>query len=216
MEKNLQMLMDSLKWPWEKVAAGEEMPGPACDPVEKKHFFLVSEQDEAGDNELLACFCHAHLAETVHPLFSSVLAESGDFLPEEVFRETVWPALCISRVWFADAMAARLFPEEGRKGTEGKIRFIDNSFPEGQLDGRISDLLEMALVFAEGRSFCGIRRESSGKIQEMVEAFLEADPLAPSLEALTRLNNRLLAVWSPFRVEITRNEELGMELWKVV
>ena len=137
-------------------------------------------------------------------------------MPEEVFRETIWPALCVSRVWFADAMAIRMCPEEGRKKTEGKIHFIDKSFPDGHLDGKISDLLEMALIFAEGRTFCGIERKSKGKIQEMVEAFLDTDPLNPSTDALKRLNNDLLAVWSPFRVEVARNEELEMELWRVI
>lgn len=215
-EQNLQTLMGSLKWPWEKVVAAGELPGAACDPVKKRHFFFVSENEETDDIDLLAFFCHANLAETVHPLFSSVLAESGDYLPEEVFRETVWPALCVSRVWFADAMAIRVCPEEGRKKAEGKIRFIDRSFPEGFLDGKISDLLEMALVIAQGRVLCGMERKSKGKMEAMVKAFINADPLNPSIDALKRLNNDLLAVWSPFRVEIVRNEDLGMELWKVI
>lgn len=208
--------MDSLKWPWEKVEAAEELPGAACDPVKKRHFFFVSGNGKTDDMDLLVFFCHANLAETVHPLFSSVLAESGDFLPEEVFRKTVWPALCVSRVWFADAMAIKVCPEEGRKRIEGKIRFIDKSFPEGFLDGKISDLLEMALVIAQGRAFCGIERKGQGKMEEMVEAFLDTDPLNPSIDALKRLNNDLLAVWSPFRADIARNEDLGMELWKII
>ena len=50
---------------------------------------------------------------------------------------------------------------------------------------------------------------------EIVEAFLKVDPFDPSFAALKLLNNGLLAVWSPYRVDIEHNDELGMEVWKV-
>ncbi|HDQ92598.1 MAG TPA: hypothetical protein ENN89_00580 [Synergistetes bacterium] len=216
MEKNIEKILASLEWELEEIETGEEIPGISSDPVNKRHSLSLSPDTSKGGMDYLVFLCHASLAEKIHPLFSSLLVESGDILPENVFLETVWPALCLSRAWFADAMAYDLCPEEGLTRTGARIKRIEELFPEGRLDGPVADLAEMALVFAEGSVLCGLNLEFGGKMGEMVAAFSEADPREPTLEALEALNNRLLSVWSPFRVEIAFSDELGMELWKVL
>ncbi|HPD97755.1 MAG TPA: hypothetical protein PLP89_05445 [Synergistales bacterium] len=216
MEKCIEKVIASLEWELEEIETGDEIPGISSDPVKKRHCLSLSPETSKNGMDYLVFLCHASLAERVHPLFSSLLVESGDLLPENVFLETVWPALCLSRIWFADAMAYDLFPDGGLARTEARLRGIEELFPGGRLDGSVSDLAEMALVFAEGNVLCGLKQEFGGKMEEMVAAFSEADPRQPTLDALLSLNNRLLSVWTPFRVEVAFSKELGMELWKVL
>jgi hypothetical protein len=215
-ENSIEKIVASLEWELEEIETGEEIPGISSDPVNKRHSLSLSPDTSKVGMDYLVFLCHASLAERIHPLFSSLLAESGDLLPENVFLETVWPALCLSRVWFADAMACDLCPDVGLARTEARLRGIEELFPGGRLDGSVSDLAEMALVFAESNVLCGLKQEFGGKMGEMVAAFSKADPREPTLEALGSLNNRLLSVWSPFRVEVAFSDELGMELWKVL
>jgi hypothetical protein len=88
-------------------------------------------------------------------------------------------------------------------------------FPSGKLQGSLSDYLEVALILAEGKVFCGIERPTSGKLADMADVFTGADPFSPSLDALKDLNNRLLGLWSPFRVDVAGNAEMGMDVWQV-
>jgi hypothetical protein len=92
---------------------------------------------------------------------------------------------------------------------------LDEMFPSGKLQASLSDYLEVALILAEGKVFCGIERPTMGKLADMADVFTGADPFSPSLDALKDLNNRLLGLWSPFRVNAAGNAEMGMDVWQV-
>ncbi len=202
-------------WPLEKMETKDSFWSVSCDPVRKRHCFFLPENKEITEIQKMKFVAHAWLAEKVHHLFSAVVAECPDELPEKVFRKTLWPVLSVSRVWFADALFIKNSPEQGRNDIKARLAFLDETFPSGVIEGSISDFLEAALILAEGRVFCDIKRPCSGKMAEIVEAFLKVDPFDPSFAALKLLNNGLLAVWSPYRVDIAHNDELGMEVWKV-
>lgn len=208
-------LEGELSWPLEEVETKESLWSVSCDPAGKRHYFFLPENKELSEIQRKRGIAHAWLAEKVHPLFSAVVAECPDGLPEKVFTKTLWPVLSVSRVWFADALVVKSTPEPGRNDTRARLGFLDKTFPSGGVEGSLSDYLEAALILAEGRVFCGTRRPCSGKMAEMVEAFVRVDPFDPSIGALEKLDNELLAVWSPYRVAVARKDELDMDIWKV-
>jgi len=215
-KKCLEVLEEELRWPVEEVKTEDALLSVSCDPRVRQHyFFLPREREKLSDIQRVRCLAHAWLAEKVHPLFSVVVAECPDGFPENAFSETLWPVLSISRVWFADAVVVDHCPEGGRNDVKARLNMLDEMFPSGKLQASLSDYLEVALILAEGKVFCGIERPTMGKLADMADVFTGADPFSPSLDALKDLNNRLLGLWSPFRVNAAGNAEMGMDVWQV-
>jgi hypothetical protein len=212
----LGTLEEELQWSVEEVKTEDALLSVSCDPRVRQHyFFLPGGGKKLSDVQRVRCLAHAWLAEKVHPLFSVVVAECPDGLPENAFSETLWPALSVSRVWFADAVVVDHCPESASKDVKARLNMLEEIFPSGKLQGSLSDYLEAALILAEGKAFCGIEGQTRGKLADMAETFTVTDPFSPSLDALKDLNNRLLGLWSPFRVDVAGNDEIGMDVWQV-
>ncbi|MFP4481837.1 MAG: hypothetical protein ACLFN0_03475 [Thermovirgaceae bacterium] len=212
----LGALEEELQWPVEEVKTEDALLSVSCDPRVRQHyFFLPREGKKLSDVQRIRCLAHAWLAEKVHPLFSVVVAECPDGFPEKAFSETLWPVLSISRVWFADAVVVDHCPESASADVKARLNILEEIFPSGKLQGALSDCLEAALILAEGNIFCGIERQVRGKLADMADVFTGTDPFSPSLDVLKDLNNRLLGLWSPFRVDVAENAEMGMDTWQV-
>jgi hypothetical protein len=183
--------------------------------MRQKHRVFSPRGRRISDLELLRASCHASLAEEVNPLFSAVVAECGDLLPEKVFRGQIWPPLCVSRVWFADGRMMKVCPSAAKADAETRFRELEERWPGGEIDGNIETLVLAALVLAEAEAFCGIHKKSRGRMRGMVGMFLQTDAGRPSLRKLQTLNNGLLRFYCPFRVEPVFRDHIAMDVWQV-
>lgn len=213
--KQMEALRGSLNWKFETRKHDEDAIAVTCDPIRQRHTVFSPQGRRIRDRELMEAVCHAVLAEEVHPLFSAVIAESGDMLPEKVFQSQVWPVLCITRRWFSDARFLTLCPVEFRQGVALQLEEFDAVHSGGEVSGDVATFLHAALILAEADDFCGVHRKVSGRLREMVSAFRRIDPVRPTLRKLQTLNNGLLRTYCPFRVEPVANEEVGTDLWRV-
>ncbi len=215
MDKAIRKLQEELKWPLEIRKADGDLCEASCDPEEKKHIFFFPEGESRNNSQFMRCLCQALLAEMVHPLFSAVVVEGPEAMPESVFENHIWPIFCVSRLWFADALMKERCPEENRKEIEKKLDLIDRSFPEGQIRANLSHTLQVALTLAEAKHFWQIDRKPQGTIEEMIGAFLQIDPYKPDLNALKGLNHCLLKKYSSFSAELVHNQDMGEQTWRV-
>ncbi len=213
--KKMEILRGALKWKFETRKHDEEGVSVTCDPLQEKHTVFSPKGKRIAEHELMRAVCHATLAEGVHPLFSAIIAESGDLLPEKVFQTQIWPVLCVSRRWFADGLFVRQAPDEARAVIVQRLEDVDASFPAGEIDGGVNNFLIAALALAEADTFCDSHRKVSGKLRDMVGVFRRVSPMQPTLKKLQTLNNGLLRTFCPFRVEPVFNEEMAVHVWRV-
>ncbi len=215
MDKAIRKLQKELKWPLEICKTDGDLFEASCDPEGKKHIFFLPEGENRNNSQFIRCLCLAFLAERVHPLFSAIVVEGPEAMPESVFENQIWPIFCVSRLWFADALMKDRCPEESRKEMEKKLDLIGRSFPEGRIRAGLSHTLQVALTIAEAKYFWQIDRKPQGTIEEMTRIFLQIDPYRPDLDALEGLNHNLLKKYSSFSAELVHNQDIGERTWKV-
>lgn len=215
MNKAVQTMEKELQWPLEIRETEDGMCETSCDLCGKSHTFFLPTGEEQNTPVFARCLCHAWLAEKIHPLFSAVVVEGPEAVPEKVFENQIWPIFCVSRVWFADALMAKRFPEESRNEIYRKLDLIDKAFPDGQIKTDLSHTLQVALTLAEANRFWNIDRKPEGTIGEMTRTFLDIDPTAPCLESLKDLNDQLLKKHSTFSAELAENSEMGEKVWRI-
>jgi hypothetical protein len=190
-------------------------PEVSFDPVRRCHLFSFP-QGSNPDPEVESLFlCHALLAEQVHPLFSCVLAEGPEALPQKVFEKQIWPVLSCARAWFAQALWVRFCPSQARTSILSRFSRLQARFPEGCPDADLTVLLEIALVSASVIRFCGGTVLPEGSVGKSVRAFLSVGPGKPDLSSLARLNSLLLRVHSSFTVKPQYDPVFCTEIWKV-
>lgn len=215
MNTAVQTMEQELSWPLEVRQTGDGMCETSCDLAVKSHTFFLPEGEDRNSTAFVRCLCHAWLAEKVHPLFSAVVVEGPEAVPEKVFENQIWPIFCVSRVWFADALMAERFPEESRVEICRKMDLIDQAFPDGKIETDLSHTLQVALTLAEADHFWNIDRKPEGAIGEMTQIFLDTDPSAPRIESLKDLNDQLLKRYSTFSTELVENIEMGEKVWRI-
>lgn len=215
MNKTIKELENDLLWPLEIRENSEGLCETSCDPSEKKHIFFLPQGESRNSTTFARCLCHAWLAEKIHPLFSAVVVEGPESVPESVFENQIWPVFCVSRLWFADALMTDRFPEESKKEIQKKLDVIDHSFPDGQIRADLSNTLQVALTLAEAKYFWQINRNLQGSIKEMTHIFMQIDPGNPGLDYLKELNHDLLYRYSTFSAEIVYNNEIGEKVWRI-
>jgi len=215
MEKCLNNLEKKIFWPIETIETDSETYEVSCDVSSKKHLFYLSGKKSNRNYQLLKCLSHAFLAENVDPLFSAIIVEGPEKMPQKVFQDHIWPVFCISRVWFADAVIIEKCPEEGKKEVRKKMDMIENWLIKGEIKPDISHVLQIALALAEGKSFSNIDEDLSGKIKLISQVFLDIDPFTPDLQKLTLLNNGLLKTLSNYSVETVPMDNSGNNIWRI-
>jgi len=208
-------LEKKLTWPSVFLENGADISDVSCDPVEKKHIFSVPKGKGKENSGFVRCLCHALLAEEVHPLFSAVIVEGPEIVPENIFKSRIWPVFCVSRDWFADALLKKLYPEESRSEIGGRLARIARDFPGGRIDGAFSSLLEVALVLAEAEYLWHMSFDLDGAMRRMSDVFCQVDPMVPELTRLEALNDSLLKKYSSFSVRLAENAETGGTFWRV-
>jgi len=215
MEKCLGKMTSQVLWSYDQKKSSTDFYEVFSDPLNKRHTFCTALESSQEKYHLLKCLAHASLAEKVDPLFSSVMVQGPEYIPESVFEKQIWPVFCTSRTWFADGAIATQCSSFADEDARKKIGFIDNIFPEGKIGADLSGVLEVALALAESSKFSGIERKTSGKTAEMVASFLKVDPFDPDLENLNKLNNSLLRNISDFSCRLVFSDEFGSYIWEV-
>ena len=210
-----ESLRSRLKLPIETLASGEKWPEVSFDPVRRCHLFSFPfGSDPAPEIESLF-LCHALLAERVHPLFSCVLAEGPDALPEKVFERQIWPVLSCTRTWFAQALWVKHCPSQARTAIQSRFSCLLEKAAGGFAEEDLAGMLEIALVSATRIRFCGASGLPEGKMKEFVMAFLSVGPEKPHLSSLTRLNALLLRATSSFSVKPEYHPGFCTEIWRI-
>lgn len=215
MDKCLNDLQKMISWPIETIETDSGTYEVSCDVSSKKHLFYLGSNNSNRNYQVMKCSSHAFLAEKVDPLFSAIIVEGPENMPQKVFKDHIWPVFCISRVWFADAVIIEKCPDEGKKEVRKKIDMIENWLINGEMQADISHILQIALALAEGKKFSYTDRELSGKIKLVSQAFLDIDPFTPDLKKLSLLNNSLLKSFSPYSVETISMDNSVYNMWKI-
>lgn len=213
--ESMESLRGKLSWKFETRKHDEDSVTVSCDPILKKHMVFSPRGRRVTELELLRASCHASLAEEVSPLFSAIVAESGDMLPEKVFKGQIWPALCVSRIWFADGRMAEVCPPAARDEVLRRFKELEERYPGGEVEGSIDSMLLVALTVAEAEVFCGNHKKVFGRLRALVGMFRRIGAGQPTLRKLQTLNNGLLSAYCPFRVEPRYQDDLGMDIWQV-
>jgi len=210
----IEKIEKSIKYPVVEIEYEAEYYDVTFDYIEKKHLFYLPKGADAPEIVYMRNLCHAYLAEHVDPLFSSVVVQYDDSLPDRVFENVVWPVFCVSRMWFADGLMYKLCKKETREWVEEKVKLVKRAFSGEKFDASVKDTLELSLILAEGEAFGDKKLDTKGKIGELVEIFLSVDPQMAELKHLERLNNALLETTSGFSVELLDNNDLGGRVWR--
>ena len=93
---------------------------------------------------LLKCLAHASLAEKVDPLFSSVMVQGPEYIPESVFWKNRYGQFSAPQGhWFADGAIAAQCSSFADKDARKKLGFVDDIFPDGKIGSDISRVLEV-------------------------------------------------------------------------
>lgn len=213
--ESMESLRGKLNWKFETRKHDEDSVTVSCDPIRKKHVVFSPRGRRVTDLELLRASCHASLVEEVNPLFSAIVAECGDMLPEKIFKGQVWPALCVSRGWFADGRMMEVCPSAAKDDAGRKLSELEERYPGGEMEGSIETMLLAARAIAEAEVFCDVHKKVSGRLRVMVGMFRRIGAGRPTLRKLQTLNNGLLGAYCPFRVEPLFREDLGMDIWQV-
>lgn len=215
MDAAVLKLEKELTWPLIFQENDSDINDVSCDPVTRKHIFSVPRDKGKNSYGFVRCLCHALLAEKVHPLFSAVIVEGPDVIPENLFKSRIWPVFCVSRDWFADAFMRKLYPLESRREICSRLAFMESEFPGGQVDGDFSSLLRVALVLAEAEHLWQANFNLNGEMREMADIFRRVDPMTPDIGKLERLNDSLLKRYSAFSAELVEKKETGGAFWRV-
>lgn len=212
----IDKIQKELKYPITEVEWEQPYYDVTFDPVEKKHYFYVPRERAVPDIVKLRNLCHSYLAENVNPLFSSIVVEYDESLPERVFESVIWPIFCVSRAWFADGLMYELCPEETREWVKAKLEAVKRVFSDGNAEANLQDTLEIALIVAEAKGLYGEDVDVIGKTKEFVNAFVEVEPQNATIEELCVLNARLLKLASGFELDLVFNEEVNMYVWRCI
>lgn len=215
MQACAESLKRRLRQPIEILASDERWPEVSYDPLRRCHLFSFPKGSDPGPETWSVFLCHALLAERVHPLFSCILAEGPDLVPQKVFEKRIWPVFSCTRSWFAHGLWVKLCPSQARTALQSRVSSLLERFPGGYPEADLAGMLEIALVSAGAIRFCGVSLLPEGSVGESVRAFLSVSPEKPTLESLTRLNALLLRASSSFSVRPQYHPGFCTEIWKI-
>ncbi|MFA0888257.1 MAG: hypothetical protein ACC613_04055 [Synergistales bacterium] len=215
MQACLESLKRRVRLPQEIFAADGARAEVSYDPRRRCHLFGFPAGTKPDPGILSLFLCHAILAETVHPLFSCVLAEGPDALSPKVFEGRIWPVLSCTRTWFAWALWIALCPQPAEEDLRSRYRRLFEDFPDGRVDADMTGTLDAALVIAASTRFRFGNAHPGGRLGEAVRAFLQVNPEKAALDSLARLNAVLLRAFSSFTVRPRRHDGFQTEIWSV-
>lgn len=214
MQEAINKIQRELEYPITEVKWDQSYYDVTFDPLEKIHYFYVPREGAMPEIVKLRNFCHSYLAEKVNPLFSAIVVEYDEALPERVFESIIWPIFCVSRAWFADGLMYELCPDDAKEWMRAKVEAVRAAFSDGGVQANLRDALEIALIVAEAKDLCGERVEVTGKSRDFVDAFIEVNPRNATVEGLEALNAKLLKLAGDFDVELVFNKKMNMHVWR--
>lgn len=185
------------------------------DPRRQEHIIYWPAPDSpAGpprEIEYLHELVHALLCEQVHYQFSGHYFARET--PDSEIQIVGW-ACRAAADWFVDDALMRLVPDQEKAEIQEHLDLICEVFREGPPKPDIFLLITAGLMIAQATKYLGAQVPTGGQVTQIVDAFLSSPPENPSVQALERLINSLLAVYSDRHVRLVKDGEL--EVWEVV
>ena len=161
----------------------------------KTHKIYIPMQD-VRPVEILHELGHAHLSETVHPLFST--ATLLDIPSDEVLNSVLAPAIRAADDWFVDAWLIGVAPDEEKAEIESHYKMVTRQEKGSRLE--LSVFTGSALIIAQAEKYLGIKTPMTGDIERAVKAFTSVNPDKPTVGKLQTVINGLLLIYSEYYV----------------
>jgi hypothetical protein len=196
-----------------------EVVGNECDIVsdesERCHHIRLPSHDPYHGTAMLHELCHAHLAESAHPLFGSNIFSTDT--EKEWLLTSGW-AFKLAGDWFVDELGHAHVPAAFNMELKEDLAPVSNSL---HLVAQMSpaQLSGVALVIAQSMRYLQHTVAVDGILAELVQACLASDPSNPTVENLTALVNRLLLSSPGVQGRVMQVEcvlEGGIHVWRFI
>ena len=211
--KAIKKLRTSLKWRVLEKCTSDSTFHISSNHCKKEHvIYIPSGSHQAGPLrpiEYLHELCHAKLAETVHPQFSSQAFKRGT--PDEQIRQMAI-ACRVASDWFADELLCSFAPEEFKSEVAEHFELIARALSQSST-GDPFLVFSTGLIIAQAIRYLGQKVEARGDLASIVNALLATDPAKPTIQALKTLLNGLLGTYCGYQVSLV--DDGGMEVWEV-
>jgi len=216
LQEKIHTVRSWLKWPVDEKALGHDYFQIVSFPLQKKHvIYLPAPDSPAGpprEIEMLHELIHALLAEQVHHQFSGQYFKRGT--PEEHIHAVRW-ACRAAADWFVDARLIKLVPDQEKQEIQEHFDLISRIFKAGPPQNDVFFLLSSGFIIAQSIKYLGAEIAAAGHLKRIVNAFLSTSPENPTVQILEKLINKLLGIYSGFRVFLTRDSLTGIEVWGI-
>ncbi len=214
LKKAISEIRSQLSWDIKEEEKGDFFSIDS-NPISKVHSISWPSKDsqfgEPTDIEVLHELVHALFVEKIHPLFSDSHFKRGT--PEH-WAQAVGCACYFATDWFVDHRIFELVPEEKKEEIRMKFEFLCESIKEKPPSGDLFSFISTGLLIAQAIKYLGMRIQTSGKLKEVVDAFLSTDPSDPTIERLEQIVNKIIKVYSPLCVRLVKEGEF--EVWEIV
>jgi hypothetical protein len=210
--KAIKRLRSSLKWQVLDKYGSDATFHVVSDPFKEEHTIYIPSGSQANPLrpiEYLHELCHAKLAETVHPQFSSHVFKRGT--PDEQIRQMAI-ACRVASDWFADELLYSLVPEDFKAEVAEHFDLITKAMSQSPA-GEPFLVFSAGLIIAQAIRYLGQKVEARGDLGRIVDVLLGTDPAKPSSQTLEDLLNRLLETYCGYQVRLV--DDGGMEVWEV-
>ena len=211
--KAIKKLRTSLKWRVLEKCTSDSTFHISSNHCKKEHvIYIPSGSHQAGSLrpiEYLHELCHAKLAETVHPQFSSQAFKRGT--PDEQIRQMAI-ACRVASDWFADEPLFSLVPEEFKAEVREHFDLIVKTLSQSPAEEPFL-VFSAGLIIAQAIRYLGQKVEARGDLGRIVDALLGTDPAKPTIQTLEDLLNRLLETYCGYQVRLV--DDSGVEVWEV-
>jgi len=208
----MEELLSRFSWPVEEEYM-RDLFEVHTDYVRKKHVILwprESSKHEPSFGRYLHEMGHALLAEQVHPQFARPVFTKGT---DPALKGTYAPLFDAALDWFVQALLMEVAPGPQSDDIDARFRQTAQMLRQGAALPSVEFVVDSGLSLASFKHYRGLDIETSGKLAEVVEAFLKTPPDKPTLFGLQGLTRRLLGIFELHTASLAH--ELGFERWRM-
>lgn len=215
LKKAIEEIRSQLKWNIREQIGKSDFFTIDSNPFTKSHIInwplSNSQAGPPDDIEILHELIHALFVEKIHHLFSASYFKRGT---PEIWAQVIACVCDFASDWFVEHRFYEIAPEAKKKAIKEQFNFICESFKDGPPSNDLFTFISTGLLIAQVIKYLQIQVETSGKLKELVEAFLSTDPSVPTIKGLEKMINKLIKIFSPFIIRLSKEGDI--EVWEVI